>query len=249
MATGVVWQVAVSLWLCAAAVFAVKMFRVRLLFRRLRNQGLVFALPCTLRRIDRLTQIPQPMPPWNFVSGHLGALPTLLKQFPFGCQQSDVFAQLALDFESTSKTFYMDTWPFGNPLLVVASPELAVQACQEHDLVKPAVLIPFFTPFAGGPNLFTTNGAEWKRSRALFNPGFAANVMLECTPHIVDEADVYVSVLREHARKGDTFLLDKLTCDYMMDVIGTVTMQVLRATPIAVCVADVRSAETHACIP
>ena len=108
--------------------------------------------------------------------------------------------------------------------MVVTSPDLAMQACQEYDLPKPPILIPFFAPFAGGPNLFDMNGAEWKRSRALFNHGFSANVMLESTPHIIEEAEVYVALLREHAKKGDTFSLDDLTCDYMMDVIGSITM-------------------------
>jgi hypothetical protein len=48
--------------------------------------------------------------------------------------------------------------------------------------------------------------------------------MLESTAHIIEEAEVYVTLLREHARKGDTFSLDELTCDYMMDVIGAITM-------------------------
>lgn len=68
------------------------------------------------------------------------------------------------------------------------------------------------------------NGAEWKRSRALFNPGFSDRVMLGSIPHIIEEAEVYVKLLREHAKKGDTFSLDRLTCDYMMDVIGAITM-------------------------
>jgi cytochrome P450 len=164
------------------------------------------------------------MPPWNFVGGHLLSLPPLLEKFPAGSQQSDAFSLLAEDFADTDGCFYMDVWPFSTPLLVITSPELAVQACQEHDLPKPDVLVPFFAPIAGGSNLFVMNGAEWKRSRALFNPGFSATVMLECMPHVVEEAEVYVSLLREHARKGDTFSLDRVTCDYMMDVIGVVTM-------------------------
>ena len=138
--------------------------------------------------------------------------------------QSDAFSLLSEEYPDTDGCFYIDTWPFSNPLMIITSPDLAIQACQEHDLPKPDVLVPFFEPLAGGPNLFVTNGAEWKRARTLFNPGFSSNVMLECMPSILEEADVLVSLLREHARKGDTFSLDKITCDYMMDVIGAVTM-------------------------
>jgi cytochrome P450 len=164
------------------------------------------------------------MPTWDFAAGNLKVLPELLKKFPKGSQQSDSFTLLSHDFKDSDNCFYVDLWPFTSPLFVVTSPELATQACQEHDLPKPDILKPFFAPFAGGPNLFDMNGAEWKRSRALFNPGFSDRVMLESTAHIIEEAEVYVTLLREHAKKGDTFSLDELTCDYMMDIIGAITM-------------------------
>ena len=118
----------------------------------------------------------------------------------------------------------MDLWPFSFPLLVVSSPELAFQTCQQYDLPKPAVLKPFFNPFAGGDNLFVTNGHEWKSARSLFNPGFNANYLLTQMPHIVKETSVFVEILREHAVKGDIFSLDRLACDFTMDMIGAVSM-------------------------
>ncbi|KAI0848483.1 cytochrome P450 [Daldinia vernicosa] len=68
------------------------------------------------------------------------------------------------------------------------------------------------------------NGLEWKRSRSLFNSGFSAGYILQQTSHVVDEAEVYVDIFREHARKGKMFSLDGVTCWYMMDVIGAVAL-------------------------
>lgn len=68
------------------------------------------------------------------------------------------------------------------------------------------------------------NGEEHRASRALFNPGFAQNVVLENTMKIVEEASVFVEVLRSHASKGDIFGLDDVACNYMMDVIGRVAL-------------------------
>ncbi|KAF1839160.1 cytochrome P450 71B25 [Decorospora gaudefroyi] len=202
----VAWQMALSAAVATLGVFVFKMIKVRSVFAKLKKQGL-------------------PMPPWDYAAGHLMVLPGLLEKFPKGSQQSDAFTLLSYDYKHTDGCFYIDCWPFSSPLLIVTSPEVAMQACsQEHDLPKPAILIPFFAPLAGGPNLFDMNGTEWKRSRALFNPGFSNNVMQECIPHIIEEADVYVALLREHARKGDTFSLDVLTCDYMMDVIGVISI-------------------------
>lgn len=109
-------------------------------------------------------------------------------------------------------------------MIIVATPEIAYQACQELDLPKPSSLLQFFMPITGGNSLAAMNGEEHRMSRALFNPGFAHNVVLENTKKIVEEASVYVEILRRHALKGDIFSLDEVTCNYMMDVIGRVAL-------------------------
>ncbi|MCJ1248455.1 hypothetical protein MMC30_005673 [Trapelia coarctata] len=166
----------------------------------------------------------QPMPPWHPILGHLLTLPPILKLLPRDAQQPYIFEVLAKDFKESDTLFYLDLWPFSNPILLVASPSMAIQACQQHDLVKPHVLDAFFRPFAGGDNLFTMNGPEWKRSRALFTPGFQANYLLGQMAHIVEETAVYVDILREHVRKGDVFSLDEVTLWFTMDVIGIVSL-------------------------
>ena len=138
--------------------------------------------------------------------------------------QPYTFGELSKQFDASDSMFYIDLWPFSCPFLVVSSPSPAIQACQQYDLSKPEVLYPFFHPFAGGDNLFTMNGPEWKRSHALFAPGFNANYLLGHVSHIIEEAEVYVSILREHTRKGDLFSLDEMTLWFTMDIIGAVTL-------------------------
>lgn len=155
-------------------------------------------------------------------------LPDLMAKLPKDVVQSDAFTLLSYEFPKFDNCFYMDVWPFTpKPFLVITSLDLAVQACQTYALPKPHTLTQYFNPFTGGPNIFTTNGPEWKRARSLFNSAFSANTIMRQIPHIVEEAEVYVDVLREHALKGDTFSLDRMTCDYMMDIIGSVAMCVL----------------------
>lgn len=123
------------------------------------------------------------------------------------------FTLLSNDFEDSENCFYVELLPFSSPLLVVTSTDLAIQACQERDLPKPPFLIPFFAPFVGGPDLFDMNGTEWRHSRALLNPGSSVRVMLGSIPHIIEEAEVYVELLREHPKKRDEFSLDRMMCD------------------------------------
>lgn len=175
----------------------------------------------------RLMQQGLPMPPWSPFLGHLLALSPVVDQLPKDTQRPDAFEILCKDRQGDGDSvIYLDLWPFtAVPLMIICSPTLAIQACQEHDLDKPDTLHEFFDPLAGGDNLFTMNGPEWKRSRALFNPGFSPSYLLQQqTGHVVDEAEVYVSKLRDHARRGDMFSLDEVTCWYTMDIIGAVTL-------------------------
>ncbi|KAK4183913.1 cytochrome P450 [Podospora australis] len=190
----------------AIAYLVAKGYRARLRFYQLRQQGM-------------------PMPPWNPILGHLLAVPPVIATLPEDTQQPDAFEALCRAHEKDDSIIYLDMWPFADPMMVVCSPVLAVQACgQELDLVKPPILHRFFAPLAGGDNLFTMNGPEWKRSRALFNAGFGASYIMQQTDHVVEETKIYVEVLREYAQKGKVFSLDEATCWYTMDIIGAVTL-------------------------
>ena len=105
------------------------------------------------------------------------------------------------------------------------TPPLAVQACQTYNLPKPTdLLAPFINPMTGGNNFFTTNGAEWKHDRDLFNHAFSMTATLGHVDYILEEAEVYVGILRELTQSGDTSSMDQLACNYMMDVIGNITL-------------------------
>ena len=166
----------------------------------------------------------QPMYPWDPIFGNIRVLAALSERVPKDARQAEAFAVLSSEATGIDSCFYIDVWPFGFPMLVVISPELAVQACQTYDLPKPNALAPFIRPMAGGPSFFDTNGAEWKQGRGTFNHGFSAQAAIRHVPHIIEEAEVYVDVLRQHAEKGDTFSLDEITCNYVMDIIGNIAL-------------------------
>ncbi|KAK7183007.1 hypothetical protein DPSP01_006044 [Paraphaeosphaeria sporulosa] len=172
----------------------------------------------------RLKKLGMPMPPWNPVLGHLLVLPAIIKHLPKDVQQSWIFRCTARDFEASDGLHYIDLWPFAMPMILVTDPLIANEVCVEHDFGKPEMLKPFFSTIVGGDGMFTMNGAEWKKSHALFAPGFAERVILERMGQVVGECEVYVERLRNEANKGEIFSLDELTCDYMMDVIGTITL-------------------------
>lgn len=164
------------------------------------------------------------MPPWNPIIGHVGFLLKCIKKLPKDVTQTANFRVISQNFKNSDGLYYIDLWPFSVPMLIVSTPEMGNQVAVEYDLPKPDSLRQFFQPIVGGLGMFLMNGPEWKRSHSLFAPGFAEGVVLGYTAYILKEAEIYVEKLREHARKGDMFSLDDLTCWYMMDVIGTVTL-------------------------
>lgn len=125
--------------------------------------------------------------------------------------------------------FYVDVRPFAaEPMLCVTTPTMAIEACQTHDLPKPKVLLSFINPIAGGPDdMFVTNGAIWKHARELYSHGFSMSASLDPMECILKEAKVYIQIPRSHAQKGDTFLLDPLTCAYGIDIFGNITLLVI----------------------
>lgn len=76
----------------------------------------------------------------------------------------------------------------------------------------------------GGPSIFATNGSAWKDARVIFQSGLNSNSIINQTRHIVDEAEVFVRILKERANSKETFQLDHLTVKYMLDVSGHLTL-------------------------
>jgi hypothetical protein len=58
----------------------------------------------------------------------------------------------------------------------------------------------------------------------MFSSGFNSSYILNQTSHVVDEAEVYVMILKEKAKKKEIFLLDEVTIKYTMDISGRVTL-------------------------
>ncbi|KAL2839011.1 cytochrome P450 [Aspergillus pseudodeflectus] len=184
--------------------FVYTWIKVPLLFSSLKKQGM-------------------PMPRWNSLLGHLPFLAKFTKRVLRDAQSAMTFAALASECD-LDPCFYIDTWPFGFSMLVVTSPNLAFQACQNHDLAEPYSMAPFVSHMTGGRTIFDTNGPEARRKRQLFHQGFNMRSVYGYVPYIIQEVEIYVDVLRELAKSGDTFLLDVLVCRCVMDIIGNVTM-------------------------
>ena len=124
---------------------------------------------------------------------------------------------------------YLDVWPISQPLLSLYHPDLMTQLA-EHNFRKADLMKLEMGPMTGAKDLLTLEGAEWKRARAVFNPGFSAKNLLSLVPEFVAEIEPFRQKLSSVAETGELIKLEKLTTRLAMDVIGRAVLYVLLPT-------------------
>ncbi|KAI9706860.1 MAG: hypothetical protein M1820_004639 [Bogoriella megaspora] len=90
-----------AVWLAyLAASFIVKLYNVRSRFQRMQREGL-------------------PMPPHHPLLGHLFIVGGIMAKLPSDVHGHVLPHQIVKLFSDVGPVFYVDTWPFGPPMLVV----------------------------------------------------------------------------------------------------------------------------------
>jgi cytochrome P450 len=120
--------------------------------------------------------------------------------------------------------FYFDTWPFGPPILMIIDPDIAAQVTQQHSLGKHPSLGQYLKPLLGQKSMVALDGEEWKRIRAMFNPGFSLNHLMTLVPGIVDNTLTFVETMNNYADKNDVFQLEEEATRLTVDIIGRVVL-------------------------
>lgn len=124
---------------------------------------------------------------------------------------------------TNTEAFILDFWPAARASLIVFGSESSLEVSNKYNLPKPESQIELFRPMIGGQSVLTMNGEDWKRWRALFNPGFSAAHIARLVPTIVQSVEVFCEILREKADRG-IIQLDGLTTRLTMEVIAKVTL-------------------------
>lgn len=165
----------------------------------------------------------QPMPKgWNWITGHLLILQKYLDGIPPDAAVAFAMRDLCWEFADT-ELFLIDFWPMYPPLYTLFGPEAINQVCNKYNMPKPLVSATSMRPVAGGPDIVSMNGDEWKYWRSLFNPGFSTGAVLNHVPHIIDSVLVFREKLIQKIGKG-MFPLDELTTKLTQEVILKVTL-------------------------
>ncbi|KAI1137908.1 cytochrome P450 [Hypoxylon sp. FL0543] len=196
-----------SLVLIGLLVFFYRLYRVRMMFRRVQKE---YGIPIL---------------PHSFLFGHLVIIAKLYMKYkiPQDGNGHWIFLYLKREYPEITKKglIYMDPWPIGYAMIAVYHPDMMAQFTQENSLPKywamPQVE---FKPFTGGEDLVNLDGLEWKRARSMFNPGFSARNLLSLVPDMIEEALVFRERLGKAAASGEVVRLEKYTTDITVDIIG-----------------------------
>ncbi|KAI0841068.1 cytochrome P450 [Hypoxylon sp. FL0890] len=193
--------------LVGLVVFFYRLYRVRMMFRRVEKEHGI------------------PILPHSFLFGHLITIAKLHMKYkiPRDSHGHWLFLYLKHEYPEITRKglLYMDPWPIGYPMIAVYQPDMMAQFTQENSLPKywamPQVE---FKAFTGGEDLVNLDGPEWKKARSMFNPGFSARNLLSLVPDMIEEVLVFRERLEKAAASGEVVKLEDYTTDITVDIIG-----------------------------
>ena len=164
------------------------------------------------------------MPPHHPIFGHLQLVGDIMSKQPRDALGHILPHQIQLRMPDLGPVFYIDIWPFGPPMLVVASPSLNHEITQVHSLPKFPALRGYMRPMTGGNDLVSMESDEWSRWRKVFNPGFRNTHLMTLIPGMLRDVSTFCEILREKAGENELFQMDPLAANLSLDVIGRVVL-------------------------
>lgn len=161
------------------------------------------------------------------ILGHLGLVASISRKLPPDAHGHYLADQVRQRYPELGPSFYLDLWPFSDPMLIVNDPSMIAQFCQPDRLLpKHPGIKRFLNPITGGYDLNCLEGEQWKLWRKLFNPGFSSGHILSLVPSMVEETLVFRETLVRHAKEGEMFLLEEHALNVALDVIGRAALYV-----------------------
>ena len=164
------------------------------------------------------------MPPYHPIFGHLVFCYKIATKLPKDAHPNYLPDMIRREIPELGPVYYLDTWPFGPQMLVVASTGSLHQVTQHNSLPKYHAMKTFLQPITGGQDIVTMEGQMWKTWRNIFNPGFSASHLITFTPGIIEETGKFCSRLENYSRTQEVFRMKDLSDFLALDIIAKVVM-------------------------
>lgn len=166
-----------------------------------------------------------PGPPHSYIWGSLKSMGEVISKQPKHAAPQ-TFANGIQERYGLGDYFYVDPWPFGDPIMMIFDADMTHEFTVKQSLPKHPVVEDFMQHIGGPGNLVSSEGAEWKKWRSAFNPGFSANHLMSLVPAIVDDVLIFKDILTKHAEKNDLFRMERAATTLTVDIIGRVVLDV-----------------------
>lgn len=166
-----------------------------------------------------------PGPPHSYLWGSLKSMGEVVKDQPrYVAPQT--YAVPVREKWDLPDVFYTDPWPLAPPTMMIFNTDVMNEITVKTSLQKHQLVEDFVEHVGGKGNLVTAEGAEWKKWRSAFNPGFSASHLMTLVPLIVDECSTFREILGEKAAKKELFRMEQATTRLTVDIIGKVVLDV-----------------------
>jgi len=170
-----------------------------------------------------------PGPPHSYLCGSLPSMNEVLSKQPKRAAPQ-TFGILIRDHFGLGDYFYVDPWPFGDPIMMIFDADIMNQFTVKQSLPKHPEVEKFMRNIGGPGNMVSSEGLEWKKWRSAFNPGFAASHLMSLVPLIVDDVLIFNDIMEKHAENDDVFRMERATTSLTVDIIGKVVLDLDLAT-------------------
>lgn len=167
-----------------------------------------------------------PGPPHNYFLGSLPAIGKVVMTQPRGAAPQ-TFMHCVKEYYNLSDYFYFDPWPLGPPLMAIFDVDMVNQVTTRSPQIPKHPLVANFLKNFGGPgNLVSSEGAEWKKWRSAFNPGFASGYLMTTVPMIIEECQRFCMEMERYARNNQIFRMEQATTKLTVQIIGKIVLDI-----------------------
>ena len=164
-----------------------------------------------------------PGPPHSYLFGHIPSLFKVLYTLPKGIAPQNFHLPVKEKYK-LGDYYYLDMWPLADPILAILDVDLMNDVTVKPSLPKHYTIGEFIQHLGGPGNMVSAEGAEWKKWRSAFNPGFAASHLMTLVPDIVDQCNIFCNIMAERARKNELFRMEQASTKLTVDIIGKVVL-------------------------
>ncbi|KAM0325945.1 hypothetical protein ACHAQA_007250 [Verticillium albo-atrum] len=153
--------------------------------------------------------------------GHIGLFQDVISKFPANTHPQHFYTYMSHKF-SLPGIFYIDTWPFMEPQMVITDPDAAMQVLSVNSYPKHSTIENFLRPFTGPDSIAASNGERWKANHRMVGSGFTPTYVKPMLGMIAEQVLIFHERLKMLAEENTAFSMEEESAKMVFDVVGKI---------------------------